>query len=257
MGFVILLAAGLLWWWLARDKSLPEGKHPYPTSSSRPPNLQVGQASSIIETSVSLTDQVAPTPPLQADEITRCNVVAPENRCAVCRTARPPQFATCRLVVCKQCIELIKGNMPINISAIDSIINETNGIPFMDWGFMEAVINENESVGRITTKVKHAGLVPSNLAPRTWLKFMRAYHLGLISCADRVTYPEEPGWHELAKKIRMQDNRRCNICRSTGVLHVHHIIPLSNYGMNDPRNLVTLCYECHRSQHPHVLFSLD
>jgi formamidopyrimidine-DNA glycosylase len=32
-------------------------------------------------------------------------------------------------------------------------------------------------------------------------------------------------------------------------LHVHHFVPLSEGGSNDPTNLTTICADCHRRMH--------
>lgn len=61
-------------------------------------------------------------------------------------------------------------------------------------------------------------------------------------------YPSS--WNEIAHKIRMDDELTCNVCKASDVeLHVHHIIYNSNYGTNRKENLVTLCRECHESEH--------
>ena len=41
----------------------------------------------------------------------------------------------------------------------------------------------------------------------------------------------------------------CHICGSTENLQLHHIIPLSNGGLNIPTNILTLCGECHGKVH--------
>jgi 5-methylcytosine-specific restriction endonuclease McrA len=46
------------------------------------------------------------------------------------------------------------------------------------------------------------------------------------------------------------DQRQSNGPEPVGVpLHVHHIIPLQNFGTNDPSNLITLCKKCHEELH--------
>ena len=41
-------------------------------------------------------------------------------------------------------------------------------------------------------------------------------------------------------------DRRCAVCGSTAILHVHHTNGKDN---NDPDYLVTLCSICHRKEH--------
>lgn len=52
------------------------------------------------------------------------------------------------------------------------------------------------------------------------------------------------------QRIRNRDNQKCQNCGQKGVeLHVHHVVPLSDGGSNDPSNLTTLCVECHNAIH--------
>jgi len=64
--------------------------------------------------------------------------------------------------------------------------------------------------------------------------------------------PDEDKYERLRDQIKSQDGHACVICHKTSSdseLHVHHIIPLSLFGTNQPQNLVTLCYSCHNKQH--------
>ena len=60
-------------------------------------------------------------------------------------------------------------------------------------------------------------------------------------------------WQRIRKQIIDRDQNRCTLCGVSGneqSLHVHHLIPFRNFSKlsdaNDPKNLVTLCFECHR-----------
>lgn len=91
-----------------------------------------------------------------------------------------------------------------------------------------------------------------------WRVWLRAYHLGLTASWPPELRPDDDEWKTLAHAIRAQDGMRCVVCNEKNApLHVHHIVPLSEGGTNDPINLVTLCGECHRRQHPPGLFSLS
>ncbi len=84
-------------------------------------------------------------------------------------------------------------------------------------------------------------------------RLLRAYLFGLIN-AENVTLnrPNEDEYESLRDLIKSQDGHACVICNkasSDSELHVHHIIPLSLFGTNQPQNLVTLCYSCHNTQH--------
>lgn len=71
----------------------------------------------------------------------------------------------------------------------------------------------------------------------------------------KVDYGES--WAVTAALIRKRDDYTCQICGKkfppfSPLLHVHHKIPLSQGGTNDSNNLITLCIDCHKDQHPHM-----
>jgi 5-methylcytosine-specific restriction endonuclease McrA len=43
--------------------------------------------------------------------------------------------------------------------------------------------------------------------------------------------------------------KKCANCHAETDLHLHHIVPLSNGGTNNPTNLVFLCTDCHSKVH--------
>lgn len=63
------------------------------------------------------------------------------------------------------------------------------------------------------------------------------------------SYP--PDWERRRKAVLKRDNYRCRECGAKNrKLHVHHIVPISDGGSHDLRNLITLCQSCHNSRHP-------
>ncbi len=98
--------------------------------------------------------------------------------------------------------------------------------------------------------------------------FLRDFHEELANCLTyeendlNFEYPESfkkgnkvkrirwPAW--LKKGLFYRDNGVCVVCRNdlTGVINrggdfeIDHIVPISNYGNNDPSNLQILCKEC-------------
>lgn len=85
----------------------------------------------------------------------------------------------------------------------------------------------------------------------TWL--LRANALGLIqSSGETVERLQNQESDQLRQSVLREDRYRCVCCErdySIANLHVHHIIPLYRGGTNDPRNLVTVCYSCHKKIH--------
>jgi len=55
----------------------------------------------------------------------------------------------------------------------------------------------------------------------------------------------------LRKKIFMRDRGVCRTpgCERTSFLEVHHVVPVSDGGSNDPENLILQCSRCHISLH--------
>lgn len=63
-----------------------------------------------------------------------------------------------------------------------------------------------------------------------------------------IDKPQAPDRHKRTAFER--DKYRCQFCgTSSGGLHVHHITSLSDGGTHDPRNLTTICPQCHRWIH--------
>ncbi len=105
---------------------------------------------------------------------------------------------------------------------------------------------------RILTKRELESTVLS-IYPAQLAKLYRGYLYHLIT-GDGTTLPrvEDEKRKHLNLFVLDRDNRQCSICNERGdnrPLHVHHIIPLDWGGTHDPRNLVTLCYNCHNKQH--------
>jgi 5-methylcytosine-specific restriction endonuclease McrA len=65
-------------------------------------------------------------------------------------------------------------------------------------------------------------------------------------------YPQD--WDDLRMEILQRDDFKCQEGdeRCSGPLQIHHIIPLSRGGSNNPENLVTLCLYHHSLKHEHM-----
>ena len=60
---------------------------------------------------------------------------------------------------------------------------------------------------------------------------------------------EREAWLEIRSQILLRDHFRCQECGFYKHLEVHHIVPKSKGGTDDPENLVTLCQRCHSKKH--------
>ena len=84
-------------------------------------------------------------------------------------------------------------------------------------------------------------------------RIIRAHEIGLINFErEKLERPEEQIYETIKREIRNQDENLCVCCGrgfDRGELHVHHIIPLYQFGTNELKNLVTLCHPCHNKQH--------
>lgn len=85
-------------------------------------------------------------------------------------------------------------------------------------------------------------------------RILRAYEAGIFNFErEKLERPDEQSYESIKKDIRQQDQYRCVCCGrgpDHGELHVHHIVPLYQFGTNNYKNLVTLCHPCHNKQHP-------
>jgi hypothetical protein len=65
------------------------------------------------------------------------------------------------------------------------------------------------------------------------------------NCKD--PYKSPLGWDRIRKAILKRDGSKCLLCGDSNKLHIHHID--KNRRNNSDKNLMTLCNQCHESQH--------
>lgn len=51
------------------------------------------------------------------------------------------------------------------------------------------------------------------------------------------------------KAIYRRDGYACALCDNRQYLQIHHVIPRSHGGSDDPMNLICLCSKCHGAAH--------
>ena len=67
-------------------------------------------------------------------------------------------------------------------------------------------------------------------------------------------------WQEIRASVLVRDGRRCADCSAVeraADLDIHHLVPRSAGGSDEPSNLITLCDGCHGARHPNLQVSLS
>src|SRR5690348_796904 len=70
-----------------------------------------------------------------------------------------------------------------------------------------------------------------------------------------LTAAVEGGWRRIRESILRRDNFSCVECGKScdrGEADIHHLLPRSAGGSDEPSNLITLCDGCHAAYHPKV-----
>ena len=89
------------------------------------------------------------------------------------------------------------------------------------------------------------------------IEFLEGIRLGQDTNSDiSVIGREDYGydWEIIRQAILLRDNYQCQESDGycSGVLQVHHMIPLSKGGTNQSFNLITLCFFHHSLKHEHM-----
>jgi ATP-dependent DNA helicase RecQ len=75
-----------------------------------------------------------------------------------------------------------------------------------------------------------------------------------VSGATLIASPaRSPNWTKVRENVLLRDNHRCVECGiwcRDADADVHHLLPRSAGGKDEPSNLVTLCDGCHAAHHP-------
>jgi RecQ family ATP-dependent DNA helicase len=77
---------------------------------------------------------------------------------------------------------------------------------------------------------------------------------------DLETPEAPPSWASVRRLVLERDNWSCQDCGlhcERGEADVHHLIPRSSGGSDDPSNLITLCDGCHAARHPNLQVTLS
>jgi ATP-dependent DNA helicase RecQ len=72
--------------------------------------------------------------------------------------------------------------------------------------------------------------------------------------------PQRDDWNSIRRFVLQRDARKCRECGiacTSAEADIHHLIPRSMGGPDDPSNLITLCDGCHAAHHPSLQASLS
>lgn len=84
--------------------------------------------------------------------------------------------------------------------------------------------------------------------------------LSMSAILDLDTSETPPAWAVVRRLVLERDDWLCQDCGSRcegGEADVHHLIPRSSEGRDDPSNLITLCDGCHAARHPNLQVGLS
>ena len=126
-----------------------------------------------------------------------------------------------------------------------------DGIVYVSTGKAQAGNNgaSCEPVGKVPAGSKGAGMEAASVGSEK--------ETVCANTGKDVEIPTLPGRKRkavtpaLRKRIILRDRGRCNTpgCPHTKYLEIHHLIPQSRGGTNDPSNLTTVCGRCHKNIH--------
>lgn len=60
-------------------------------------------------------------------------------------------------------------------------------------------------------------------------------------------------WRELRRRVLKRDGGLCRVCKHRRACEAHHLLYRSLGGKDEARNLISVCMECHRDIHGHVV----
>lgn len=208
---------------------------------------------------LSVSDETGTPAPSTATTVKRgpplLQLTMPSGACALCMGSERPLFASPRIVLCEKCVWAVRAEGAMDIGEAQRQLEIVIRTELRDQQIqqieplLKLALDGAFNRCDVDKYMALAGF-------EGWRICLRAYHLGLLSYPNDASRPDPATWDALAHGIRVQDGLRCVVCRMRNTpLHVHHIIPLSEGGTNDRRNLITLCHDCHLEQHPGGNFS--
>jgi len=107
---------------------------------------------------------------------------------------------------------------------------------------------------KIESHLREKRFTESILPVSKWILETASFDIHLITnpSVEKKGYQEgeQKGFYNTKAYILHRDGYKCQKCKKSKVkLQVHHIISRSNKGTNEPKNLITLCVDCHEKLH--------
>jgi hypothetical protein len=161
--------------------------------------------------------------------------------CTRCREERWPTSIT-EPYVCQRCREVLAGG-----NAVDPCPSDAQKAA-------QAAAGERLKAFRVGVpsrkpQIPAAAQIPQSEEPlrRACRRHRPVWRLICADCnpaAERDPDALPDNWRRVRPGVMKRDGRRCKHCGSRERLSVHHITPRP-LGTHDPKNLVTLCDQCH------------
>lgn len=109
-------------------------------------------------------------------------------------------------------------------------------------------------MSKIVTHFREKNFVESLLPVSSWVVETVSFDIHRISdlsvSGSDYQNGQQKGFYNVKAYVLDRDGHSCKKCKKSGIkLHVHHVVPRSNGGSNEPKNLITLCAECHEALH--------
>ena len=111
-----------------------------------------------------------------------------------------------------------------------------------------AIVAKLSEIGELAALNYFWLMMREGAEPMTILAWMSHVVIARPADWDKAAIRQE---HELGLGKSSVDRDQCYGCQSTTAnLYFHHIIEIQNGGSNAKRNLVPLCFPCHKRLHP-------
>lgn len=125
---------------------------------------------------------------------------------------------------------------------------------FRKYEHVELYAKSRYLTGRPYLRTDYKNVLTEN--DKNMVRKLRAINLNIMAGTEKCPRLLVRVSNGIKKGILQDDDYKCGLCGKPtpeGETHLHHIIPIANYGSNHENNLIALCYTCHNKQHKHTV----